>query len=673
MRNLRMWAAWAWMALALLPSAAAQAPKPAAKRLGAIPVCNRVRFVPRQGNADRMVGGKFQGSNVGPTSDFVDLAAVTSAPPEGRYSELTFPNARPYRFLRYYAPAGSYGNVAEIEFYHGTEKISGNPFGTYGSLNNSGSSYLKAFDGDPNTFFDGPLADDQYAGIEIAGPESASAAGAFVPGGRGRRHYHIGNSLTDTEGEYTQAIAQSAGFLNDFFDRSTIPGSPLKYNWEATSSFGSPYREGFVKDAPLDDLILQAFIQNGDSQDPAYSLKFYDLARQNSPPVRPWIYGQWAGLGEENPATARAPYWEAQTLAYMPVYLAHALKFQQARPGVKVGVIPGGLALVRLKHAVEAGRVPGMTGFFSSLFADGIHLTGAGRYFIGLVHYACLYGRSPVGLPVVSTNGFAPALTLAQACVFQQIAWDTVKQFEKNPGMVAPLVPSEIDARAYVDGIPPFMSSADVRYINKDSSYDYIVNALKAGSYQLRVSAGNGSGSAKPLDVLLGGVLVQTISISATPNETTFTDAPSVTLAFKAGANLVTLHVPVDRPYNLNSLKFTSAAVPHLAETLPTTDLFAYQPEVKAGEPYTVSFNVREAGRAAEALTVAATADNLHLFPAGSLVVTAGDFADRYGNHFNRRLIAMPAPGQTGKAIISLTIKGSGGIIRSLGTALTVK
>lgn len=357
----------------------------------------------------------------------------------------------------------------------------------------------------------------------------------------------------------------------------------------------------------------------------------------------------------------------------MPVYLAHALKFQQARPGVRVGVIPGGLALVSLKHAVEAGRVPGMTGFFSSLFADGIHLTGAGRYFIGLVHYACLYGRSPVGLPAVGTNGFVPTLTPAQARVFQQIAWDTVRQFRENPGAVAPSVLGEIDARAYVNSTPPFMSSADVRYISKGTTYDYLVHATEAGPYQLRVSAGNGSGNVKPLDVLLDGTPVQTVGILATHNETTFVDAPPVTLPLKAGANLVTLHVPIDRPYNLNSLKFTSPGTPHLANTLPTTDLFAFQPEVKAGMPYTMIFNVCDVETPAEALTVTATADNPKLFPLGSLVVTAGDLADQYGNYFNRRLLATPAPGQAGKAVVTIAIKGGGGLIRSVSTLLTVK
>ena len=357
----------------------------------------------------------------------------------------------------------------------------------------------------------------------------------------------------------------------------------------------------------------------------------------------------------------------------MPVYLLHALNFQHARPNVKAGVIPGGTALLALKHAIEAGRVPGMTKFFPNLFADGIHLTGAGRYFIGLVHYACLYGRSPVGLPVVGTNGFATTLTPAQASIFQQIAWDTVTQFGKNPGMVAPAIPGEIDARAYVNSVPPYHSSGDVRYINKDTTYDYLVNAPKAGLYTLTISAGNGSGSAKPLDILLNGAPLQTISIPATANETTYVDSPPVTLTLKPGANWVTLHIPVDRPYNLNSVKFTGASIPALTDTLPTTDFFSFEPTTKPGVPYTVDFTVRDAHTPSEKIGGTAVSDNPTLLPPTQIAVTAGDFSDQYGNHLNRRLTVTPAPGQTGKALVTLSLKNAAGRTRRISVTLTVK
>ena len=77
----------------------------------------QVQFVPRPGWAGRMVGGLFQGS---PTADFsagvVTLARVAAAPPAGRYTAVAVPVATAFEFVRYLAPAGGYGNVAELEF-----------------------------------------------------------------------------------------------------------------------------------------------------------------------------------------------------------------------------------------------------------------------------------------------------------------------------------------------------------------------------------------------------------------------------------------------------------------------------------------------------------------------------------------------------------------------------
>ena len=127
---------------------------------------NQVRYWPRTGFTQRMVGGLFQGSN--DSSAWTTLATVTQAPPAAQYSTLpTSADPATFRYLRYLAPNGSYGNVAEIEFdSHGT-KLTGTPFGTAGSYNNSSNTYLKALDGSTGTFFDAPSpGNGDYAGID---------------------------------------------------------------------------------------------------------------------------------------------------------------------------------------------------------------------------------------------------------------------------------------------------------------------------------------------------------------------------------------------------------------------------------------------------------------------------------------------------------------------------
>lgn len=143
---------------------------------------NRIRFVPAPGQASAMTGGKIQGSNDSPTNGYVDLATISSTPRDPpAYSELSFPNATPYRYLRYWGPPGSYGQVADIELYSGATRLTGAGFGTTGSR--SGHPWPNALDGDAGTFFDGPLANDVYVGVDAASEHLVDAPAFSPPGG----------------------------------------------------------------------------------------------------------------------------------------------------------------------------------------------------------------------------------------------------------------------------------------------------------------------------------------------------------------------------------------------------------------------------------------------------------------------------------------------------------
>lgn len=128
---------------------------------------NRVRFFPRSSFAGRMVGGKFQGSNTSATDGFVDLAKIAAAPAEAAWSELTFANTTVYQYVRYLAPDGAFGNVAELEFYNGTTKLAGTPVGSAGSWNNAGNTFKNAIDGNTSTFYDAVDANGGYVGLDL--------------------------------------------------------------------------------------------------------------------------------------------------------------------------------------------------------------------------------------------------------------------------------------------------------------------------------------------------------------------------------------------------------------------------------------------------------------------------------------------------------------------------
>ncbi len=161
-------------ALAVFTGILPFAPAPACASPLADYSITRVRFFPREGKAAQMKGGKFTGSNEGPTTSFETFAEIKEAPPEGQWSEITVEGGRAFRYVKYESPLGSWGNVAEIEFHAGDAKLTGAPFGTAGSRDDSGSDFAKALDGDTGTYFEGKSEHNQYVGLDL-GPDSQCA------------------------------------------------------------------------------------------------------------------------------------------------------------------------------------------------------------------------------------------------------------------------------------------------------------------------------------------------------------------------------------------------------------------------------------------------------------------------------------------------------------------
>ncbi|HYG33532.1 MAG TPA: GDSL-type esterase/lipase family protein, partial [Clostridia bacterium] len=278
------------------------------------------------------------------------------------------------------------------------------------------------------------------------------------------RTFHIGNSLTDTVDGWLKPLAESGGHPLDFH-RFTIPGAPTDWLWShPASGFGdSRYGEAFFAFAPFGAIVTQPFAGHGRSieNEADHAGKFFELCRKHSPDVRLWIYQQWPdqsfgegwskgviGLGGRKETwenklrlrtgetlvdggwqgmllkSSKSPKTWQDAVSYHSRYFGILREELQRRyPGKPVGVIPAGPGLATLKTMMEAGKVPGMTDFFKELFSDGIHLTGKGRYFVSLVHYACLFGESPEGKVSKLNSG----LTDDQARLFQQVAWQTVQ------------------------------------------------------------------------------------------------------------------------------------------------------------------------------------------------------------------------------------------------------
>lgn len=89
-----------------------------------------------------------------------------------------------------------------------------------------------------------------------------------------------------------------------------------------------------------------------------------------------------------------------------------------------VFIVPAGDAVVKLRALVADGKAPGVTKQ-SELFSDAI---GHGKLpvviLVSYCNYACITGKSPVGLDVKE-----PAINAELHAILQRIAWETVSNY----------------------------------------------------------------------------------------------------------------------------------------------------------------------------------------------------------------------------------------------------
>jgi poly(hydroxyalkanoate) depolymerase family esterase len=85
--------------------------------MGVTNVITKINYCPRSGLETRMTNGVFQGANNPNFTGAVTLFTITNSPASGVFTSVTITNLTAFRCVRYLSPNGSWGNVAELEFY----------------------------------------------------------------------------------------------------------------------------------------------------------------------------------------------------------------------------------------------------------------------------------------------------------------------------------------------------------------------------------------------------------------------------------------------------------------------------------------------------------------------------------------------------------------------------
>lgn len=248
------------------------------------------------------------------------------------------------------------------------------------------------------------------AAIAIAAPVSAVA--------RDLSAFYIGHSLISDIPDMLKSIADSAPSTTFTFKEQFIPGAPLRWQWDKVSEFkGEPmYRVRFdeaLATGRYDVLVVTDSVPRGgkelEAETADYLARFAAAARKGNPATRVFYYETWhhitSGTPDNSPYDTASPRrtlrWRERLDADRPMWEAIVASANQQAPATAgsppIRIIPAGQALARFDDAVRAGKVPGFTDT-RSFFDDEIHLNHHGKYLVACVHYAVLFGKSPVGL-----------------------------------------------------------------------------------------------------------------------------------------------------------------------------------------------------------------------------------------------------------------------------------
>lgn len=262
--------------------------------------------------------------------------------------------------------------------------------------------------------------------------------------------FYIGHSLSDGVIDMVNSLSADHPSVEFSFRYQTIPGSPLRWSWQAKDRNDyteiDPFYCGFyhpdygLSTGDFDVLVLTESVPRYLSiidDTYQYADSFYVYATTHNPDIKIYIYEVWHCILSDtpNPCSYDVPAnpWRQRLTDDLPMWesVVDTLN-QRFNPSNPVCLIPAGQGLATLYDSIQTGAIPGIS-TINDLFADDIHLNDLGRYFVACIHFAMIYGISPVGLTHQLHNmwggAYTTAPTPAQALKFQQIAWDVANNY----------------------------------------------------------------------------------------------------------------------------------------------------------------------------------------------------------------------------------------------------
>ncbi len=268
------------------------------------------------------------------------------------------------------------------------------------------------------------------------------------------KQIHSGHSLTDPlfanwPGQYVNLIAhqnslQAWQLFNGMVGKSTVPGSLIKARWETPVGYDAPDARLNINNWQLLSITERVPLayQGGNTQqwyvDLIQEQKHYLSLFVNNA----WINGNhgngaptllwttWTNIDNSNGPWRQMLDIQGEEFERMQDY-ANANKPSNAP---HVYIIPGHKMMAKLYDDIQLNKVPGITNI-NQFFSDNIHTNELGAYAVSMIHYACIFNRSPVGLPanlLPNAPANTPIPSPELAIYLQTMIWEVVTNYPRT-------------------------------------------------------------------------------------------------------------------------------------------------------------------------------------------------------------------------------------------------
>ena len=252
---------------------------------------------------------------------------------------------------------------------------------------------------------------------------------------QGQRVATCGHSFHVFTYHQVEAIAKSAGLEHQVVGLSSIGGSTVQKHWEVPEEKSAVKQ--VLKTGQVDVLTLSPIWLPDEAIE-----QFVKLGIEHNPALRITVQEYWMPNDEYNPVypldTKKKLDHNAADLSKLrEATMRYAKDIEDFVRGINqrlgkdsVVIVPVGMAAVTLREKIVKGEAPGLK-TQAELFRDNWgHALIPLQFLSSYCHFAVIYRRSPVGLPVplafktlkdVSEDDKAKLNKL-----LQEIAWDTV-------------------------------------------------------------------------------------------------------------------------------------------------------------------------------------------------------------------------------------------------------